>query len=112
MCEVCVASNEARKNSHGYLPGDDEETPHRKQGKSKTKKHFKGCPATNGKAHVYVWIEFRGWHRQWWAPEKPRVQSIWWQRECIGCGHVKNRRYFNGKPPEVYEVRKVDHDWW
>lgn len=98
-----------------------EEMPHKKRGRDKTKKRYKGCPERDGRAHVYVWIEYFG--KEWRMVEGGHLKSHevhWYDRICVGCGHKNNRIYDWGwyyhrrsVPPEkVYEVRHVEEGYW
>jgi hypothetical protein len=122
MCKQCYPEYEPISNLRGYRPEDEEEVRYRKGSKAKAKPKTKGCPVTGGKAHVYVWIQFNGKHSAVeWRGERPDRYAVnvwtdttWWERRCIGCDHLNNRKYSWGPPPtgEIYEVRKVDHNWW
>lgn len=109
---------------NAYREEDESPTRHRKAGKGKkSSPNVKGCPASGGKAHVYVWVQFNGirltpvWYGTREAGDRHcRMEKrpvTWWERLCIGCDHRNNRKYSWGPPPQsVYEVRKVDHDIW
>lgn len=104
-----------------------EEMPHKKRGRGKTKKHYKGCPERDGKAHVYVWVEYFG--KEWGYGRNEYGDLIqkkrdvhWFDKVCIGCGHKNNRIYdwgydFNTRQghartkPEPYEVRHVEYGY-
>lgn len=98
-----------------------EELPARGLSKKKKKPHYKGCPERNGGAHVYVWIQYNGQSRIWaydtarqnYVPGRTRPVT-WHEKVCVGCGHVRNKRYPWGSTfaGEVYEVRTVDYDYW
>jgi hypothetical protein len=93
---------------------DDFEAPYKSKTKKPKKPRAKGCPARkdeNRKAHIYVWVENRGkdWSHKWVGDEcrYGLYDTTWYTYECIGCGHVNNRRYLWGAiPTNIYSVRE------
>jgi hypothetical protein len=89
-----------------------EEIPIRGKRSKGRKPKAKGCPARVGeekKAHIYVWVEYHGvdWYHKMiddeWRFGYYRI--VWYNYECVGCGHVNNRRFWWSPPPEqVYSV--------
>lgn len=118
MCKSCWDFYQFpdHRERNVYREEDEYEAPHKKKGKSKKPKRFKGCPQRNGSAHIYVWIEYHGKKMRWTRNGTKWVDEIWWDQTCVGCSHKKNRRYafysLYSKPENVYEVRKVEHDWF
>lgn len=123
MCRYCWPdAGPDHRERNVYREDDEFDAPHKKRGKgNKSSPNQKGCPASGGKAHVYVWIEFQGIRRAvvWKGEGKDRYAvngnrpTTWWERRCIGCDHRNNRKFSWGSPPQnIYEVRKVNHDWW
>jgi hypothetical protein len=117
MCWDCWDDRpDPYKERNVYRPEDEDEMPHKKKGKSGSKKRFKGCPERNGSAHIYVWIEYHGKKLRWTKNGTKWVDTTWWDHVCVGCLHRRTRRYgyFNldPAPVDIYEVRKVDHDWF
>lgn len=117
MCWDCNGEGiDPYKERNVYREEDEYETPHKKKGKSKKSNRYKGCPERNGSAHIYVWIEYHGKRLIWNRDGCKWRDSLWWDLICVGCSHRKNRRCgfysLNAKPLNVYEVRKVDHDWF
>lgn len=117
MCKYCDDKSAIHAERNAYRVSDEEEMPHRGKASNKKSKRFKGCPARDGKAHVYVWIEYHGkgwrWKRNDYGLEQVLRDIVWYEQVCIGCDFVKNRHfYFFGKfDKEVYEVRRVDYGW-
>ena len=69
--------------------------PHRKKSTKKSKR-FRGCPANDGKAHVYVWTteSTNDWTRMY---EKEFFDKRGFHRRefkvCCGCGKQNKFRY-------------------
>jgi hypothetical protein len=109
-CKRCGAEWAAR---NAYHIEDDFETPYKSKRPYKAKPRGKGCPARkseNKKAHIYVWVEYRG---QDWKYERKdngdltyRLRpSTWYHYECIGCGHINTKRWWWGTPPTpIYSI--------
>lgn len=115
MCWDCYGTEpDLYRERNVYREEDEFETPYKKKGKSKEKKRFKGCPQRDGGAHIYVWIEYHGKRLRWTRDGNKWVDTIWWDQICAGCSHRKTRRYawWGDKPENVYETRKVKHDWF
>lgn len=107
------------KNFHGYQIGDEEATPHKKAGKSKTKKRFKGCPQRDHKNHIYVWVEYHGRRANTYYDREVNGfvtngfrAVIWWKKICVGCGHMTNAKYFGGPPSDVYQIIDMGNYSW
>jgi hypothetical protein len=116
MCKYCDDKSAIHAERNAYRVSDEEEMPHRGKGGKKPKR-FKGCPARDGKAHVYVWIEYHGkrwgWSRGPYGLEQKMRDAVWYEQVCVGCDFVKNRHlyWFGGFGKEIYEVRIVEYGW-
>ena len=114
MCSACDYGIDQYRERGAYRIEDEDEVRHRPKAKKRGKR-FKGCPANEKKAHIYVWVKYIGKRRAYVWTEQGLTwghkDGEWYKRLCIGCGHVNTTRYtFWGgwEPPEIYEVRDGD----
>jgi len=105
-CTSIIIRDHRHDKSDGY-----EETPHKsKHGKAKARRR-KGCPANNGKQHVYIWVDER-WRPDANGKQRDRAdrKNYWpayfwmtWEQElryleryevkvCCGCYHIYTSR--------------------
>jgi hypothetical protein len=65
------ATSIIRRDFRHAHEGGYEEAPYRKKKGGKKKYKKKGCPANNGKQHVYIWVPLR-WLPDSWGNQRDR----------------------------------------
>lgn len=135
MCKNCDAWYSGypdHRERNVYQESDEYDAPHKKVSQKKKPQFIKapkGCPGNDGKAHVYVIIQYNGWRSKWTrVPDQRTWESTLvpyakYKRVCVGCDRIAKTYYGSWRDSnpvgrdfnesDIYEVRSVrKQDWY